>query len=299
MRVFVNCVLFLAFLLATPAISKQSTKPDLSDPPMKVVIVRDSADDCEPLCPQWISAEGRITSATPALFKKAIAAMGKARLPVLIQSGGGEVRAALQIGRMIREHNLDVAVGWTMFRDICKPDQINCKLPKEQSGVYHGFAFQMRSYCNSACPLILAAGKNRFVANTNYIGVHQILNVWTQGDRITYRERYLMVRGKKQVISRTVVARTKGKSYTTNGLTKGLRKELTNYLDQMGIATSLFDHMDKAPPTSIYWMNEIELEKTKLITSRDAASDLVSRSLCKARPLAPLCVLHFRDQPKS
>ena len=43
------------------------------DLPMRVVIVRNVADGCEPLCPQWISAEGQITAQSPAVFKKALA----------------------------------------------------------------------------------------------------------------------------------------------------------------------------------------------------------------------------------
>lgn len=260
------------------------------EPPMTVVIVRDSAADCEPLCPQWISAEGEITNATPALFRKAIQNAGKADLPVLIQSGGGDVRAAIAIGRMIRKRGLDVGVGWTNFRDICKPSQ-SCKLPPENNGIYHGISYHTEAYCSSACPLILAGGVKRTAGWGTYIGVHQVLTKWVQSDALTIREKYYIIHGRKKVVSRTVIARKKGKSYTTNGLYKGLRKELTAYLNTMGVGLGLFDDMDKAPPTSIYWMPADELSKLKLLTGSDQSDTMLSRSICRAQPAPSLCVL--------
>ena len=49
-----------------------------------VVIVQSNLPNCQPLCPQWISAEGQITERTPALFKKALAKAGKLALPIVI-----------------------------------------------------------------------------------------------------------------------------------------------------------------------------------------------------------------------
>ncbi len=261
------------------------------EPSMRVVIVRDSAPDCEPLCPQWISAEGEIVAGTPALFKRALKNAGKAKLPVVIQSGGGNVRAALEIGRLIRKAGLDVGVGWTSFRDICKPGSANCKLPPENGSLYRGIPFHGGAYCSSACPLVLAGGINRLAGPGTYIGEHQVLTSWVQGDSITYREKFYMVQGKKKIISRTVVSRKKGKSFTTNGLYKGLRKELTVYLNQMGVGLGLFDAMEKAPPTSIYWMPEDELSKLKLVTSSAQLDTVLSRAVCKGKPAPSFCVL--------
>ena len=276
-------VVFMA--VASVAIAAEQKR----EPPMTVVIVRDSATDCEPLCPQWISAEGEITSASPALFRKAIAQSGTSKFPVLIQSGGGDVRAAVEIGRMIRKRGLDVGVGWTSFRGSCKPDQ-KCRLPAENRNVYRGIAYHTEAYCSSACPLILAAGVNRTAGFGTYIGVHQVLTKWVQGDALTIREKYYIVHGRKKVVSRTIVARKKGRSYTTNGLYKGLRNDLTAYLNTMGISLDLFDDMDKAPPTSIYWLSGEELSSLKLVTSNEQSDSMVSRSVCRTAPRPSLCV---------
>jgi hypothetical protein len=290
-------ILYVVWLVLSPflIIPAAYAEDQKREPPMKVVIVRDSAPDCEPLCPQWIAAEGEIVASTPALFKRAIKNAGKAKLQVLIQSGGGNVRAAVEIGRMIRKAGLDVGVGWTNFKDVCKPGTANCKLPPENQGIYHGLPYHTNAYCSSACPLILAGGVNRMAGWGTYIGEHQVRTNWVQGDTITYREKYYMVKGKKKVVSRKIVARKKGKSYTTSGLYKGLRKELTAYLNEMGVGLSLFDMMEKAPPSSIYWMSADELSKTKLLNSSAQSDTMLSRSVCKGNPLPSLCVLQAKN----
>jgi hypothetical protein len=299
MRNLLRWLFAVTLLLCTPVLAKTKTSVKSSDPVMTVVIVRDSAPECEPVCPQWIAAEGRITNATPAAFKKALAAAGETKLPVLIQSSGGDVRAALEIGRMIRKQKFDVAVGWTAYRDGCNPTQADCKLPPAQKGIFHGTAIHNRAYCNSACPLILASGVKRLAGWGTYVGVHQVTTVWVKGDRITYRESYRMVRGKRHVVKRTVVSRTKGKSYTTNGLYKGLRVQLTAYLNEMGVDLGLFVDMEKAPPSSIYWMPAAEMEKLKLVTGPEMADDLTARAQCKRYPLPTHCIFLIPSEAKS
>jgi hypothetical protein len=293
-RVFV----VLAFLLSASFSPAMAETAKASDPPMTVVIVRNASTECEPVCPQWIAAEGRITGATPAVFRKAISAMGKQKLPILIQSSGGDVQASLEIGRLIRKRGLDVAVGWTLFRDDCKPGIKNCKLPVDQKGVYAGLGFSNRSYCNSACLFVLASGTKRMSSLGAGIGAHQILTNWTRGDTVYYREKYRIVNHKKKIISRTITKRVKGKSYTTNGLYKGLRKQLTTYLNAMGVDLALFDDMDKAPPTSIYWMPLAEQEKIKLINSKVEGDQLASIRACKIYPLPSHCIFKIPPTAK-
>jgi hypothetical protein len=262
------------------------------DLPMTIVIVRNLSDTCAPNCPQWISAEGKITKATPAQFRKTLNAAGKLRLPVIIQSSGGDIDAAMQIGRMIRKQKLDVAVGWTLFKGNCKPSSKNCKLPPTQNGIYGGLGFTGRSFCNSACGLVLASGVNRMSGSIASVGVHQPHTDWKKGDTIYYRDKYRIVGRKKIFISRTVVKRVKGKSYSTTGLYKGLRKNLTKYLNEMGVSVALFDYMEKAPYSSIYWMTMPELKKKiKLINSSSDAQQLSSFSICKTVPVPAHCVL--------
>jgi hypothetical protein len=139
---------------AKPKVKKEP-KPDFS---MQFAIVRGSSLLCEPNCPEWIWAEGEIRSDTAKRFKKFLKTVGDRKLPVIIQSPGGDVDAALAMGRMIRAKKLDVAVGYTTFSS-CVPRQKGCDAAK--IGGYRGIAAVGFAYCNSACPLVLAGGTRR------------------------------------------------------------------------------------------------------------------------------------------
>jgi len=78
---------------------------------MRFIIARSSAVGCKLNCPEWISAEGAITADTPALLKRVLKKLGTRKLPIIVNSPGGDVDAALQLGRIIRKNGLDIAIG--------------------------------------------------------------------------------------------------------------------------------------------------------------------------------------------
>ncbi|MGE3874481.1 MAG: hypothetical protein AB7F74_16150 [Parvibaculaceae bacterium] len=296
MKTFPSVVLaLLAFMLAaalpnSPAdAAKKKQETPAYDQPMRVVIVRSVMAGCASLCPQWISAEGQITAKSPAVFKKALAKAKDLRLPVVVTSTGGEVDAALKIGEMIREHHLDVAVGWTYFGG-CAPYQTNCKLPKEQKGVYRGIVMSGQGFCVSACAFILAAGEKRFMGQGTAVGVHQISRTITQ-EKVRYYERYRIVGGKKQVLSRKIVSRKPMKSYVSTKLDRRLEKKLNAFFAKMGVDKSLLALFNKAPPTAMYILTATEAQNTRLVTDLTSAVDLVVSSRCKTDPPADNCVL--------
>ena len=88
--------------------------------PMVFSIVRSGAGYCEPNCPEWIYGEGQIVNGTPAAFKKVLKQAGDRKLPLLIVSPGGNVMAALEMGRMVRKFGIDVEVSATRFA-ACSP----------------------------------------------------------------------------------------------------------------------------------------------------------------------------------
>lgn len=271
---------------AKPA--KQKKETFAYDQPMRVVIVR-SVMGCEPLCPQWISAEGQITPKTPAVFKKALAAAKALHLPIIITSPGGDVEASLKIGEMIRKQHLDVAVGWTYFGG-CAPYQTSCKLPKEQKGVYRGVVMSAQGFCVSACVFLLAAGEKRFNGTGTYVGVHQVSQT-IRREKVRYYERYRIVHGKKQVLSRKIVSRTPMKSYVSTDLDRRTEKKIIAYFVKMGIDKSLFDLFDKAPPSSVYMLSWLEGRNTRLVTDFSPTSDLVDIERCAGDTPAGNCVL--------
>lgn len=260
---------------AAPAI----TKP-IYEAPMRVVIVRSSSPACEPLCPEWIAAEGEITSGTPGAFSKVFKQMGKRKLPIIIRSPGGSISHALEVGRMIRKRGLDVSLGWTSFTG-CAPDQKSCKLPAEQKGVYRGLVLSSRAFCNSACHLVLAGGVTRLAPYGTYVGVHQPRTTWTR-ETVYYRERYRIVKGKKKVIERKIVSRKPGKSRFTFGYDKRLRKQLTAFYKEMGVNPKILAEAEKAEFKDINYLDGIELQQFNMRTSAAGPETLAGPGVCKS-----------------
>lgn len=271
------------------AAKKKKQATPAYDLPMRVVVVRNNVPGCEPLCPQWISAEGQITSKSPAVFKKALAKAKNMQLPIVISSTGGDVDAALAIGRMIRERRLDIVVGWTYFAD-CAPYQKDCALPKARKGVYRGIALSHQGYCLSACSFILASGEKRLLGEGAFVGVHQISRTVTR-EKVRYYETYRMVRGKKQVTSRKIVSRKPMKSYVSTKIDKRLEKKILAYFKTMGVDRALLAKFDKAPPSSMHMLDVKEAREVKLITGVISTADLVADKRCAGNPPAENCIL--------
>lgn len=291
--------LALCAMLLTATIAEAATKQKKVKPPerpkasyelaMKAVIVRSSEPGCEPNCPEWIMVDGEITTASPGVFRKVLQQAGKRKLPVVIRSPGGRVTAALEIGRMIRKAGLNVAVGWTEYAG-CAPSDKACKLPKDSGGIYRGIAkANGLMFCNSACPFIIMAGNIRLSGYGAYVGVHQVRTKWTQ-ERIYYRERYKIVKGKRKVLERKVTGRKTVKSYETVGLDKSLKKKLTAYLKEMGIDQAFLAEMEKAPPSSLFLVDLPRQLELKLVTSSLDVTALTRNAVCGIETAAQNCV---------
>ena len=90
--------------------------------------------------------------------------LGGRKLPVIVDSPGGNVDAALALGRLIRKNKLDIAVGKTRFEG-CLPDEKDCTDNDGKGARYFGTAYADGSICNSACPLMFSGGVRRVVGN--------------------------------------------------------------------------------------------------------------------------------------
>ena len=166
---------------------------------MRFVVVRSSAPGCEPNCPEWISAEGAIAAGTPALLKRTLKTLGRRKLPIIVNSPGGNVDAALQLGRIIRKNKLDIAIGKTEFSD-CWPGMTDCRANDGKGAAYFGTATDGGAMCNSACPLMFAGGVRRVVGSWAYLGVHQITTTYFPTKR-QYRTTYRVSCGAKDIRS--------------------------------------------------------------------------------------------------
>ncbi|MGJ0559054.1 MAG: hypothetical protein ACR651_07840, partial [Methylocystis sp.] len=269
---------FLVMGHAAFAANTKKSAPDLG-PTMRFVVVRSSAPGCEPTCPEWISAEGSIEAGTPALFKRTLKVLGGRKLPLVVDSPGGNVDAALALGRLIRKNKLDIAVGKTQFVG-CLPDVKNCRENDGKGARYFGSPDAAGAICNSACPLMFAGGIRRVVGQWAYLGVHQITTTYIR-TKLQYRTTYRVVRGKKKVLGKKIVSRKNAGSYKTYEMSKGTEKRLAAYLKEMGVGRDVLETMKNTPASSIQQLAPYDMLQAKLVTSLDAVDLLTAATLCK------------------
>jgi hypothetical protein len=276
-------------VLAAKARQKTSAvaKPSYEQP-MRLVIVRNSSPACEPTCPEWISAEGEITARTPELFRKVFKRLGGRKLPVILRSPGGSINAAIEIGQMIRKQGLSTGVSSTVYQG-CSPYDLTCKPAAENKGIYRGRLEERYGFCNSACPMILAGGVERFVSDDSSVGVHEPRTVWTR-EYVRYRETYKIVRGKKKVISRKIVSRKQMRDKVTYGIDKRLHRQLSRHYESLGVSTAILEDTVKAKYTDINIVANARLDELRLRTTSKAASALSIPYVCALEQKPAHCV---------
>lgn len=278
-------VCLLAGFIASAATARAAPVGDRAD--MQFVVVRGGQPGCEPTCPEWISAEGTIVEASPAQFKKLLKTIGNRRLPVVVSSPGGDVDAALAIGRMIRARKLETAVGKTRFIG-CQPGQKDCRENDGKGSRYIGVAFSGGAYCNSACPLLLAGGTRRVVGQWAYLGVHQTTTTYVKIET-QYRAKYRVVNGRKKMTSKKVVSRKNVGGYKTYEMSKATEKKLLAYLAEMGVGRAVVDLMKVTPASDIRKIEPVAMLDMKLTTKLGGVELLTSGEACKTVPAAANC----------
>ena len=220
-------------------------------------IVRASNPICEPLCPEWIAADGQITGNSTKALKAILKKVGKRNLPLLIHSNGGDVDQAMAMGKIIRKRKMTVEVARPAVEIVGARDR-GCKaeLP---NGIRHGYANTIGAYCYSACSLMMAGGVRRIAGPVSSVGVHQITT-----QRYEYRNKYKTwserQKNGKIVKKRKLISRKKVKTTATTKLSKAERKELEAYLTGMGVQAALIDLMMTTRPEDILFLNVDELQ---------------------------------------
>ncbi|MGN8019785.1 hypothetical protein ACTJJ7_03625 [Phyllobacterium sp. 22229] len=161
-----STLVFCVFLL-----SNAFAQADDPQKLMQFAIVREDSHQCEPICPEWIYAYGSIGTTTPKEFEKVISQMGDRRLPIIIESPGGDMKAGLEMGRLVRKNGLDIAVGRVQFK-ACRPEDQTCKPIYTNPTAYAGSAVPDYAYCSSACVFVVAGGLKRLGGRKEF-GVHR------------------------------------------------------------------------------------------------------------------------------
>jgi hypothetical protein len=283
------CCSFLSFEAAGAAPIKPVETSTLAiDRPMQIKRVRSNDPKCEPKCAEWISAEGKIVPGTAAEFRQMINSLGPQKLPVVIHSGGGAVRDAMAIGRLIRDRQLDVAVGRTEFEPC---SEVGCSARPNARGRTVDF----HAICASACALLLAGGERRFVAPFAFVGVHQITAFQTK--RTLYRTYRVLTRriGDENItVSKTLVSeREVSRTFKLPHPPQSVEEEMSRYLSDMGVTSTVLALMAETPATSIHWMTMPELGATHIATDFRGASALMASDT--ARPSPPISAVVSLD----
>ena len=256
---------FFLPLVATVSAAASEQAPE--EWPMNFALVQNG--NCEEICVQWISAEGKITADTPKRFKKLLRSLKGRKLPVVFQSRGGDVDAALSVGRMIRAAGLETAVGRTQLND-CPMLVPRCAQKIVRDGWSEGEVRAGGAYCFSACPLALAGGKVRAAAANAYIGIHQITN-GPNGPE----------------------TRRRNLDAISTKADPALKRMLSIYLDEMGISSDdVFAMMGLATPAGLYYVQSVEALKsgviTKVFSDADEPGYVVRRTGFKTSTLSPV-----------
>ena len=133
--------------------------------PMRFDMLRQgAADSCAKQCRSWITASGAITADTPQDFKTFAKGRDLAGATLALNSDGGSVHGAIELGRAIRRLGLDTTVGRAIA-----PSADDTARPK----------LSPQADCESMCAFVLLAGVHRTVPPEAHVMVHQI---WL-GDR--------------------------------------------------------------------------------------------------------------------
>ncbi|MDV4160679.1 hypothetical protein [Rhizobium leguminosarum] len=288
-----SLLVFLLLTLPIGAVTSQAAeKKKAAQPPMSFILVRSFL--CQENCPEWISAEGRITSDTPARLRKILKKIGGRKLPVVFRSEGGDVDAAYAMGRIIRKAGLETAVGGTRLKG-CPVGDTRCEAAIAKDGASGGYTYSAGAYCLSACPLALAGGASRVSSQWAFIGVHQITTVYNKV-RVSYRIEYKIVNGKKKEISRKEVGRKVAGQSSSTKLGKKATAALTAYLKEMGVSEDVIGLMMSATPDNINIVPAAEALRTGLITDMLSynewpgmplcAPDAAAEAVCHGHPVA-------------
>lgn len=269
---------------AAAAPPKKKAMP-VGEPAMQVYLVRSNHPGCEPQCPQWIAAQGRIMPGTVNRFRKVLREVGDRKLPIFIDSMGGSINDALAIGRLIRSKDLPVAVSGTTFSP-CPPEDRACRKAKTD-GELRGMAQTQISKCASACVFVLAGGTRRLVGQGAAVGVHQGIKIqrmywvraWRAYDGSIKTKKTLAWEGKGPVDRKT-------------------NADTRKYLAEMGISDVLISLIESTPHESIRRLAPWELQATRLATEYLNGEQLITNTPAPPWP-SPRTITPLLVQPSA
>lgn len=232
--------------------SLYATGVSADDSPMSIAVVRDSRPGCEPVCAQWIVMKGTIGPGTPKTFAAVLARLGKQKLPVLIDSRGGDLDAAMEIGRMIHKRGLDVAVSLVEYNG-CPLGGGPCR-PPDNRNLMAGAPRGTSDGCRGACVFVVAAGRQRAMQQSGTLTI--------------FSPALLVSRGRQNLTQLAI----------------------REYLAEVATDATFITAMNAVERSSPRQLKEKQAAEIGLLTPQDGAAAILGAMRCAVRPMPAHCI---------
>jgi hypothetical protein len=221
------------------------------------VLARAQGPACDPNCPTWIAADGRIVPGTAEKLRQVIQSLAGRRLPILVNSRGGATVEAMAMGRLIRHNGLSVAVAQTTLT-WCRPTGKTCDDQRAAASA-------AGAVCASACSFVLAGGVRRYVGG--FVGVHESMTLKTVTRTLRrYEIFYRIVGGRKKEIARRLVSEKSATNSTVSAAGDDIERSVADYFAEMGVGEPALRLTLTTPSSSIHWLTTEELRDSRLAT---------------------------------
>ena len=205
-----------------------------------------------PLARVWISAVGPVTESTAADFEAFAGSSDLRGALIVLDSEGGSVLSALELGRAIRRRGMTTTVG--------KTTKVMCP-----DGTVSHSTLSSKADCESMCAFVLLGGVHRYVPVEARVLVHQI---WLGSKR----------------------KRSLENQYTANELSLVQRDlaTLARYTIEMGVSIELIETAARVPPWEpLYPLTRDELRHFAISTDEPAIQQSASAASIPAENVSP------------
>ncbi|MBX9776950.1 MAG: hypothetical protein K2Y71_21435 [Xanthobacteraceae bacterium] len=209
---------------------KEQRAPKLFDIPLQLYLAKGAPNACGEGCSEWIAVEGDFDVNAASRVQAFLNRHGARRLPVFFQSPGGDARAAMAVGRLLRQRDVTAGVGATIPQGCTSINDWSnaCKAAK-RSAQPVAAAWWPNTGCHSACVYALLGAKVRLVPPSSRLGVHAVRMMTP---RSPAQERAALVE---------------------------INAQLRRYVREMGMDDRLFETASRVPHESIHHLNRDEI----------------------------------------
>lgn len=208
------------------------------NPPIGFFIAKGGVDACGPGCDTWIAGDGRFDDEAATRLRKVLNQVGKRKLPIFLQSPGGNIIQAMAVGRLLRSRGMTAGIARTLPEG-CWPAKSfdECTKAMREKPAEKAVLVSIGSSCQSACPYALIGASTRLIEPTALVAVHTGLSYFRRTNGVTGRRLELAL----------------------EKLKREREHENAGYLSEMGIDKGLFAVIKQTPFEKIRFLTRAEL----------------------------------------